>query len=140
MRLAAGIESAGQQFGDTARPLKSEAVAAEKQTAICGVVKGRYGNRFCDSWIARQSALVLKPAKAAANGKRSGGEQERDLFAPDRVLHSGCDVCRDTAQHELAVVILCGVADGVCLGAKKQNDLVGELLQRPFCGRFQKGR
>ena len=62
------------------------------------------------------------------------------MFAPDRALHSGRDICRDAAQHELSVVILCGVADGICLGPKKQNDLVGELLQRPFCGRFQKGR
>ena len=77
---------------------------------------------------------------AAANGKRPRGEQERNLFAPDRVLHSGCDICRNAAQHELAVVILRSVADGICLGSKKQNDLVGELLQRPFCGRFQKGR
>ena len=60
------------------------------------------------------------------------------MLAPHSALHSGCDVCRDAAQHELAVVILCGVADGVCLGAKKQNDLVGELLQCPLCGRFQK--
>lgn len=112
----------------------------EKQAAICGVVKGRYGNRFCDSWIARQSAFVLKPAKAAANGKRPRGEQERDLFAPDRVLHSGCDIRWNAAQHELSVIILCGVADGVCLGPKKQHDLVGELLQRPLCGRFQKCR
>ena len=78
--------------------------------------------------------------KAAANGKRPRGEQERNLFAPDRVLHSGCDVCRDAAQHELSVIILCGVANGVQLETKKQNDFVGELLQRPLGGRFQKGR
>ena len=41
-------------------------------------------------------------------------------------------------ELELTVIILCGVADGVCLGPKKQNDLVGELLQCPLCGRFQK--
>ena len=76
--------------------------------------------------------------KAAANGKRPRGEQERNLFAPDRVLHSGCDIRWNAAQHELAVVILCGVADGVCLGAKKQHDFIGELLQCPLCGRFQK--
>lgn len=76
--------------------------------------------------------------KAAANGKRSGGEQERDLLAPDGILHSGCDVCWNAAQHELAVVILCGVTNGVRFGAKKQHDLVGELLQRPLCGWFQK--
>ena len=60
------------------------------------------------------------------------------MFAPDRVLHSGCDIRWNAAQHELAVVILCGVADGVCLGSKKQHDLVGELLQCSLCGRFQK--
>ena len=62
------------------------------------------------------------------------------MFAPYRVLHSGCDIRWNAAQHELAVIILCGVADGVCLGAKKQHDLVGELLQRSLGGRFQKGR
>lgn len=60
------------------------------------------------------------------------------MFAPDRVLHSGCDIRWNAAQHELAIIILCGVADGVCLGAKKQHDLVGELLQRSLGGRFQK--
>lgn len=44
--------------------------------------------------------------KAAAKGKRSGGEQERDLLAPDGILHSGCDVCRDTAQHELIMMLM----------------------------------
>ena len=97
-----------------------------------------YGNRFCDSWIAGQPAFILKPMKAAANGKRSGGEQERNLFAPNRALHSGCDICRDAAQHELTVIILCGVTNGVRFGAKKQNDLVGELLQCSLGGGFQK--
>ena len=41
-------------------------------------------------------------------------------------------------ELELTVIILCGVADGVCLGPKKQHDLVGELLQRPLGGGFQK--
>ena len=60
------------------------------------------------------------------------------MFAPDRVLHSGCDIRWNAAQHELSVIILCGVADGVCLGPKKQHDFIGELLQCPLCGRFQK--
>ena len=60
------------------------------------------------------------------------------MFAPDRVLHSGCDIRWNAAQHELAVIILCGVADGVCLGAKKQHDFIGDLLQRPLGGGFQK--
>ena len=30
----------------------------------------------------------------AAGVKRSGGEQERNLFAPDGILHSGCDTVR----------------------------------------------
>ena len=113
-------------------------ISGKKQPTVACIIERRDSNGFHNPRIAGQPAFILKTAKAAANGKRSGGEQERNLFAPDRVLHSGCDVCRDTAQHELAVVILCGVADGVCLGAKKQHDFIGELLQRPLGGGFQK--
>lgn len=66
---------------------------------------GKCRDCFCNSWIGRQSTFLLKPAKAAANGKRPGGKQKRDLLTPKRALHSAGNVRWNAAQQELSVII-----------------------------------